>query len=154
MNKKDFLQEEVEKALNDIDFISRYKAIAEQYNRRDESFAFQNQQIIQIAEEIGFSIKHSKAKGFYYEEVDSGYTFKIGFTIRFNSFDFGFSIINDSKKIKSSSPWGFLVQLMSNGTDKVSKVMFRDLNEVRMILKAVFDIYDDLKKAVLNPTVV
>lgn len=154
MNKEDFLQKEVETALNNIDFIPRYKAIAEQYSKRDESFKFQNQEIIQIAEEMGVAIKYSKTKEFYYEETNSGFTFKIGFTIRFNSFDFGLSIINNDKMIKSSSPWGFLVQLMSDGTDKASKIMFCDLDEVKEILKAVFNIYADLKKAILTPTAV
>lgn len=150
MNKEDFLQEEIEQILRHIDFVSRYDGMSNKYNERDESFKFQNEDVLQVAKGMGHPMKYSKSKEFYLEEVLSGYKLNFGFTIRFNSFDFGLSVIHDERDIRSSAPWGFLVQLMSNGQKKVSKAMFRNINDIGSILKEAFSIYEDFKKELLT----
>ncbi|RED94073.1 hypothetical protein [Marinoscillum furvescens] len=149
MNKEDFLQGEIEQILKDIDFISRYDNMSNRYNKRDESFNCQNDSVLQIAKKIGHPINYSKSKEFYLEEDLSGFKLKFGFTIRFNSFDFGLSVIHEGRDIKSSAPWGFLVQLMTEGEKKVSKAMFKGYDDIESILQEAFSIYDDFKKGIL-----
>jgi hypothetical protein len=152
LNKEDFLQAQVEQVLLKMDFISQYKSISSSYKERDESFVFENDKIIEIASHIGYRIKYSKAKEFHLQEESSGFVFKFGFTIRFNSFDFGISITNEDKGIQTSAPWGFLVQLISDGREKVSKVAFKNYADIEGILRQAFKIYEDIKKGLLaNP---
>lgn len=150
MNKEDFLQEEIEQILESIDFISRYDNMSKKYNERDESFKFQNDKLLQIAENIGHPINYSKTKEFSSEEDLLGFKLKFGFTVRFHSLDFGLSVIHEGRAIKSSAPWGFLVQLMTGGKKKVSKVMFKDYDDIAGILQEAFSIYEDIKKGLLG----
>lgn len=150
MNKEDFLQSEVEHVLLKIDFINQYKSISSSYRERDESFVFANDKIIEIANDIGYPIKYSKAKEFHLREESSGFVFKFGFTIRFNSFDFGLSITNENRGIQTSAPWGFLVQLLSDGGEKVSKAAFKNYADIEGILKHAFKVYEDIKKGLLE----
>ncbi len=150
MNKEDFLQAQVEQVLLKIDFIGQYKSISNSYKERDESFVFENDKIIEIASHIGYPIKYSKAREFHLQEESNGFVFKFGFTIRFNSFDFGLSITNKNRGIQTSAPWGFLVQLISDSREKVSKVAFKNYAEIEGILSQAFKIYEDIKKGLLE----
>lgn len=150
MNKEDFLHAQVEEVLLKIDFINQYKSVSSSYNERDDSFVFEHDKIIEIANHIGYPIKYSKAKEFNIQEKSNGFVFKFGFTIRFNSFDFGLSISNEDRGIKTSAPWGFLVQLISDGREKVAKVAFKNYTEIEGILREVFKIYEEIKKGLLE----
>jgi len=150
MEKEDFLQFQVEQVLIEKDFINRYQLLADKFNTRDEGFKFDNNEILKIADSEGCSLKYSKSKEFHFEEKVGEYQFKYGFTIRFNSFELGLSIVNKKKGINSAAPWNFLVKLMTGGQLKVSRVSFRNYEDVRCIIRDVFSIYNDIKLGMLE----
>lgn len=145
MRKEDFLQSQVEQILIEVDFINKYKAMGDRFGVRDESFKINTSEVLTIANELGFSLKYSKSKEFYLTENIEGHQFSTGFTIRFNSFDFGLSIKNEAKGISSAAPWDFLVKLMTEDTVKVNRVCFRNYTDIKFILKDFFSLYEEIK---------
>jgi hypothetical protein len=150
MNKEDFLQPQIEQALIEIDFVSKYKRLGDRFNVRDEDFKTDYTEVLKIANELGHSLKYSKEKEFYLEENLGDYKFKLGFTIRFNSFDFGLSITNHLKGINSSAPWDFFVKLMTSGQIKVPRVSFKNYDDIKLILTDFFSLYDEIKNELAN----
>lgn len=150
MEKEDFLQPQVEQVLIEQDFINKYQLLASKFSTRDEDFKFDNNEILEIANSEGCLLKYSKSKEFHFEEKVGEYQFKYGFTLRFNSFDLGLSIINEKRGVKSAAPWNFLVKLMTGGQVKVPRVSFRNYEDVRLIVRDVFSIYNDIKLGILE----
>ncbi len=149
MKKEDFLQKEVEIALNKINFINRLESISTNFNTRDENFKIDNEQILKICSDLGITCKYSKGKDFYYNEIVSGFKFGIGFSVRYQSFDFGISIKNETLKIDSSAPLDLWVNLISNGEKETSRIKFENYYDVKEILNKIFNIYLDLKNELL-----
>lgn len=147
MDKRDFLPEKVELILQRIDFINRFQLISEGYGNVDDNFVFTTEEIKRIAIDIGYNLRYSRGKDFYYTEKIDQLEFTLGFMIRYNSFDFGMT----AKKpgFICGGPWHFLVDLLSNNTVKFNRIMFRNYDEVRDILKKVFLIYEDFKNEML-----
>jgi len=150
MKKEDFIQEDIELLLKDIDFITKYELISQKFRKSDESYKISNNEILDIAREIGFAVSYSKEKEFHLEEVHGNYQLKIGFTVRFNSIEIGFSIANEAKQIRTSAPWGLIVKLMTNGTQKIGKPKFENLTNLRGILEGVLSIYNDIKSGLIK----
>jgi hypothetical protein len=150
MNKEDFLQPPIEQVFIEIDFINKYKRLGDQFNVRDENFKMANTEVLKIAHELGYMLKYSKEKEFHFEEKLGDYRLKVGFTIRFNSFDFGLSITNHVKEIDSSAPWDFFVKLMTSDQVKVPRVCFRNYDDIKLILKDFFSLYNDIKVKLIN----
>jgi hypothetical protein len=150
MTKEDFLQPQMEQAFIEIDFVNKYKRLGDRFNLRDEDFKMDNTEVLKIAYELGYLLKYSKEKEFHLEEKLGDYRFKVGFTIRFNSFDFGLSIINDVKGIDSSAPLDFFVKLMTSGQVKVPRVCFKNYDDIKLILSDFFSLYKDIKTKLAN----
>ena len=87
---------------------------------------------------------------FFSEEVIGAFTFKLGFTIRFNSFEFGLSIINESIGKKSSAPWHLLIQLMTNWEKQGGVVAFRNYEDLEGILNHFVNICQNIKSDLLS----
>ncbi len=150
MEKQDFLQAPVEQTLDNIGFIDQYEIMSNQFNERDERFDFDNEKIIEYTNELGLPLKYSKSKEFFSEEVIDAFTFKFGFTIRFNSFEFGLSIINESIGVKTSAPWHLLIQLMTNWGKQGGVVAFRNYDDLEGILTHFVRICQDIKTDLLS----
>jgi hypothetical protein len=149
MNKRDFLQEPVENCLLQINFIERFRGLSNKFQIRDESFHIENEKIMSICKEFGFLIKYSKAKEFYITDKLNDFEFTFGFSIRFNSFDFGMSAKSENKNIFSSAPWHFFADLIDEN-NKINRLQFRSYSDLETILKDAFNIYKDFKAELIK----
>ncbi len=149
MNKEDFLQKPVEDCLDKIGFIKRFKQLSEVFNITDDVFEMEIDVVLQICKDLGLLIKYSKSKGFYVNEHIFDYDFTFGFTVKFNSFDFGLSVKNKDRNIFSAAPWHFLIDLMIENNN-IRRVNFRNYEDLKNILKVSFEIYDDFKKELVK----
>jgi hypothetical protein len=150
MKKEDFLQQEIEHVLNNIGFIDQYKLLSYKNNNCDDLFKYENSEILLIAKKIGCNLKYSKSREFYIVEKESGIDFNFGFSIRFNSFDFGMYIKSDKSKIETSAPWDFIVKLMTEDKVDFPRVAFRNYKDIEEVLRGFFAIYDSIKKETIN----
>lgn len=150
MEKQDFLQTQVEQTLDNIGFIDQYETMSSQFHDRDERFIYDKERVIKYTNGLGLPLKYSKSLEFFSEEVIRTFAFKFGFTIRFNSFEFGLSIINESIGIKTSAPWHLLIQLMTNWEKQGGVVAFRNYEDLEGILTHFVRICQDIKTDLLS----
>jgi hypothetical protein len=125
-------------AFIEIGFVNKYKRLGDRFNVGDENFKMDNKEVLNIANELGYSLKYSKGKEFHSEETSGDYRFKAGFTVGFNSFDFGLSITNEVKGLNSSAPCDFFIKLMTIGQVKVSRICFKNYDDIKLILSDGF----------------
>jgi hypothetical protein len=126
MNKNDFLQPIVESVLIKIDFINRYESLSNTYSNRDATFLFSNNEILAIANSIGYALKYSKSREFHLHDNQGKFLFGFGFTLRYHSLEIGWSVKNELLQIHSVAPWGFWVSLLTNDEKKIKMPMFSD----------------------------
>ncbi|WP_258097630.1 hypothetical protein [Marinoscillum pacificum] len=150
MEKQDFIQTQVEQALNRIGFIDHYEAMSNQFHERNESFIYDLERVVEYTRTLGLPLKYTKSKEFFSEEVIGAFTFKFGFTIRFNSFEFGLSIINESIGIQTSAPWHLLIQLMTDWGKQGGVVAFKDYEDINGILTHFVRICQSIKVELLR----
>ena len=146
MNKLDFIQPKVENVLYQIDFIKRLEAISLKFSSRDEKFQVESKVVIEICNELKLKFKYSKAKEYYLKEKVGDFDLEFGFSIRYQSFDFGITIKNPSLGINSSAPWDFFISLLTSDEKKIGRIKFRNYDDIREILINIFDIYNEIKK--------
>lgn len=150
MKKEDFIQPPVELALRRINFVDRFCLIANQHNVRNEEFTFETNDVIMICNELGYNFKYSKQRQFYFQEVCDDFRFNLGFTIKYQSIEFGIAIINEKSSINSASTFDFFIDLISDGEIKCGRLMFQNLKELKEILKEGFLLFEDIKDELLK----
>jgi hypothetical protein len=149
MKKEDFLQPDIEKILNSIEFVQRVRNLIEKYKPNGEKFTYDNNEVLSVAHALNAPFKYSKVKEFYIEEEAGDVYFTFGFTIRYDMIDFGMSIKNQKLGIFSGAPWLYFVSLI-NPSLKLTKPAFNSYPELSDILKEAFQIYSDFKHAVVE----
>jgi len=151
MKKEDILQPIVEIVFNKINFIERYKKLSNEYNSRDETFLYSKDEILNIGKIYNIDLTYSKSGGFLLKEQINGFFLSWGFSIRFHSCEFGFSVKKESLNIFSAAPWAYLVTLLSNDDlIKVGNPKFCNYGQIEGLLKEAFDIYQDFKSELLK----
>ena len=150
MTKVDFLQDIVEAALLRVSFIERCQSLSKRFDNSDDSFKWTNADVIAILRGIGYDFQYSDARGFYYEEKENGWDFRFSFDIRWNSIEFASGISNKALGIQSISPWLFWIELMNTEQVHVSLPGFKNLNELKGLLKEAAQIFEDIKKELLS----
>jgi hypothetical protein len=150
MTKTDFLQDIVEGALLKVSFIERCKSLSHKFNSSDDSFKWTSADVIGILKGIGYEFQYSNARGFYFEEKASEWSFKFSFDIRWNSIEFASGISNKTLGIQSTSPWGFWVELMTNEQVHVNLPCFENFNQLSDLLKDATQIFSDIRTELLR----
>lgn len=151
MNKENIIQPIVEDAFNAVDFIIRYKAISDKFILRKGDFAYTIDNILNIAKQLGIPLKYSESKKFHIREKIDNLDLNWGFSIRFNSFELGFSVKDISLNIFSAAPWGFLSTLLSNNDfNNIPNPKFSSYDDIENIIDEAYSIHKDFKLELLK----
>ncbi len=151
MKKEDLLQKEVEQLLIDINFIDQYQKLSDTYPRYADHFDYRAQDILEVGEQMGIHLKRYEVHEFFadYEELGE-FQFRIGLNAKYCIAEFHLWIVNEKRGINSGGSYGLLVQLLTDWRVRVKNPGFENTSELRNLLKDGFQLYDDIKKAVVE----
>lgn len=150
------LNVKVEQALIKIDFIERFKALSETYNdervppnRRLEYF--DGELIMDIISELGYlPIFNSKEKFFKIQEEKEGpFTFGVHLDFRYGICEIIW-VVKEGKTLLLGTPWTIFPREMINPKYIIKYPRFETYEDLDEILKIVFLMYEDFKKALIS----
>ncbi len=145
------LQEPIENALKKVNFIEKYRKLSEEFDKQNDSFVIQNDEMKSIAHECGLPVKIHNGNQFFTEFIErNGFQFRIGFTVAYNSFEFDITIRNEKLRINSGGSFDLLVQLISNWSANVKKVKYTSSKDVKAILAIVSKLFEEIKNQILE----
>lgn len=138
---------EIERVLQKIDFINRYKLICSNYELDiDERFKdYDNEEILKVMQKIGYIFKYNKKEDFFYNAENYG-NYKIQINI---SFKRGIVeliwVVWKNDELLTGSPLGVLARLLSKTNERIKSPNFSDYINLEQLLSDVFVLYEDFK---------
>lgn len=149
MTKEDLLPPELERILEDIEFVKKYKLIWEKYEIENESYYISDIEIISIFNKLGYKlVKRNKEQYFSDFFNEDKFCYRIGITIKYNIIHFDISIRNKLLNIRGGGGYGLLVQLMTNWQMPIKSPCFYNLNSFKNLSKDLIDLFEEIKSTI------
>ena len=149
MRKEDLLHQKIEQTLIDIDFVSKYQELSDNFRNTQTDYQYTTDQILSIGKENDLSLKAFKGEQYFTDYERCGETeFRFGLTIKHNIIEFDVSIENKAHNISSGGSYGLLVQLLTDWTKTIRKPGFNTYKEMKELIKEGIMLYKDIKFAV------
>lgn len=145
------LSPEIKDALENIDFINRYKNLSMKYDcDLDESFEdYDNKEVLRIFAELGYHARYDERENFFQivDEIPS-FQFRFNIRLRYGLLEFIWAVWKDGELL-IGDPWGMLKRLL--GTDESIRLpQFCNYDELKEVLEEAFGMYEDFKREVLT----
>jgi len=147
------LNTELKPALKNINFEERYKNLSEMYPYADQSFEkYSNEKVLLIFESLEHSFKFNKRENFFgYREKVEDYDFAFNISLKYGLTELIWSIHKNGKLMTLGGPWAVIIRLLNDGKkSNIKKPSFRNYEDLRLILKDSFEIFEDFKSEVLK----
>jgi len=138
-------------ALNQIDFLSRYRAISAKYQSElNIPVTFSESQITSIASKLDHKITFFKSENLYQLCEDIG-AFRINFKfcIKSGIIELIWAFYFQNEIVKIGTPWSLTVKFLGE-SDRITLPVVSNVNELSKALADIFSIYEDLKEEILK----
>ena len=149
------LHSKVKAALEKIDFIKRYEQVSNTYNKektpmRERLIYLDGEIVLDSFAQLGYNAYfESKEKYFWIEEVKIGtYTFSSNIILDRGMVDIVW-IVREGGNLILGLPIGEYSRLMIAPDYKIAKPIFGTYEDLDEILKSVFNLFEDFKKALV-----
>lgn len=143
------LPSEIRVALENIDFIDRYKNMSAKYDF-DEEFKYDNNEVLRIFNELGCYARYYKRENFFQivEEVPPC-QFKFNISLKYAHLEFIWVVRKDGELL-IGDPWDMLKRSLDGTGENVRAAGFRNYDELKEILEEAFLMYEDFKRELLS----
>ncbi|ANE87734.1 MULTISPECIES: hypothetical protein [Bacillus] len=146
------LEPEIKEVLEKIDFIQRYKALSKQFPDRENTFEnYENEKAIEVFESLGYKARFMKKENFFIVgEVKNKdfYTFRFNISLKYGLVEFIWSARYNGE-VRVGNSWDMFVKVLSNGSERLPAVCFHSYDELKEIMKIVFEMYEDFKRELI-----
>lgn len=133
-----------------IHFIERYRRMSDHYHfELKESFeAYDSAEVLRIIQELGYKASFNKKEKFFkIIEIVNVYKFQFVISLTYGAAEWIWSVWEHGE-LKVGATWGMLKQELDGREDeKVRKPIFRNYEELKLLLTEAFIIYEDFKEA-------
>ncbi len=149
------IDENLRSTLKTIDFISRYKALSEEYSfALNQSFEnYSNDNVLNIISSMGYSVKYIKNGNFFkIVELYGRYKFQFHLSLKYGVVELIWAVWHEAVILQIGGPWGMTKRLLDGEKeeDKVRLPVFRNYDDLQKILEDAFGIYEDFKKTLMD----
>ena len=150
------LDNRVEKALIEINFVERYENISKKYNRErtpkgQELDYFDGDFLMEIVELLGYKAQYDKRERFFHIDLEEIGHFRFGFHFAFESGRLELIwVVYEGDKVILGSPWTRYPRLMIVRDYIIKQPIISDYVDFRDIMKIAFDMYEEFKQAFLK----
>lgn len=146
------LKPEVKASLGKIDFVNRYRELYMKYTfGSNERFkTYDNNLVIDIFNDLGYSVSFDKKENFFkFVEDCSSYKFQINISMKVGHTEIIWAVWKNGE-LQMGVPWILLKSLMGNTDQNIKYPIFRDYQDLKIILKESFLMYEDFKRELLS----
>lgn len=144
---------EANRVLNNINFLERYLKLSSDFSfeLKDSLKSFSNDKVIDLIKSLGYEVRFFKREDYFsIVENISTYRFQFNLVLKGGFVEFIWGIWANEKPLESlSGPWGLIAESIGF-PGPIRKPIFRDYTDLSLILKTSFEIYDDLKRSLLE----
>lgn len=151
------LHGKVKSALEKIDFVKRYEQVSNTFNKektplRERLRYLDGEIVLDSLAQLGYNAHfESKEKYFWIEEAKIGtYTFSSNIILDRGMVDIVW-IVSEGGNLILGLPIGEYSRLMIAPNYKIAKPIFGTYEDLDEILKSVFKLFEDFKKAMVAP---
>ncbi|WP_051506964.1 hypothetical protein [Saccharibacillus sacchari] len=145
------LKPEVKKSLEKIDFISRYKKLYMKYSFSSaERFkSYDNSLVMDLFGELGYKVSFNKKENFFkFIEQKHSYKFQVNISLKAGHTEIIWALWRN-EALQIGIPWILLKTLMGDSDQNIKYPIFRNYEDLKMILKESFLMYEDFKEEIL-----
>ncbi|MEY8747006.1 hypothetical protein [Paenibacillus tundrae] len=146
------LKSEVRTSLKKIDFINRYRELYMKYTfGSDERFkTYDNNLVITTFKDLGLNVNFDKKENFFkFVEEFSTYKFQVNISLKVGHAEIIW-VVWKNGELQTGVPWILLKSLMGNTDQNIKYPIFRNYEDLKMILKESFLMYEDFKRELLS----
>lgn len=147
------LEPEIKDVLEKIDFIKRYKTLAEKFSNKENKLSnYENEKVINVFESLGYKARYMKKENFYIVgEVKNKdiYFFRFNISLKYGVVELIWSVRHNGV-VKAGDPWDMFVRLLSNDTERIPTIFFQSYVELKEIMKIAFEMYEDFKRELIG----
>ena len=147
------LKPEIKDVLGKIDFIERYKALAEKFSDRENKFSdYENEKVIEVFESLGYKARYMKKENFFIVgEVNDKdlYMFRFNISLKYGIVELIWAARHNGE-VRAGTPWDMFVRVLSNDTERVPTIFFHSYEELKEIMKIAFEMYEDFKRELIT----
>lgn len=146
------LHPKLKPVLENIDFLSRYRALHEKFPLIDGVMhACSNEEVLRVLESLGYKFKYAKKENFFgLKEVISNYAFTFNISCKYGVVELIWDIVLNGERLMLGGPWGLTCDLLLNDTCDIKKPAFKSCDELKDILQEALSIYEDFKKEAMK----
>ena len=142
----------VKKALENINFIDRYKSVSEKYSAErtlsDNRLRYiDGEEVIKIINECGYDALFDKEEKFFKinDESINEYIFRVHIIIKDGMIDLVW-VLKENDDLILGSPLSAYSRSLIDVSYRIKKPVISDYNDIEDILKLTFNMYEDFKK--------
>lgn len=138
--------------LENIDFLNRYKQLRAHFPNTDDGFEdYDNDEVLKIIQEIGYSAKYDRKEKFFgIKESIEEYVFTFNISCKFGLTELIWGLTKNNERLTLGGPWKLIGDLLLGDDCAIKKPAFRNYEELKAILQEAFVIYEDFKREVLQ----
>ena len=144
------------KIYKSIDFIKRYEALSKNFQFGDR-LDYSNDKVLSLIAKLGYKVKYIKNNNFFkIEEKINGYKFYLNICLKYSNVELivGATEIEKDQFITGSVFGGLYKDMKyAEGIDLEENIRdpkFRNYEDLEIILKEAFNIYEDFKNELLK----
>ncbi|MCM3329106.1 hypothetical protein M3641_20705 [Bacillus cereus] len=146
------LELEIKEVLEKINFVERYKALSEKFSNSETTFEnYENEKVFEVFETLGYKARYNKKADFFIvgevKNKDS-YAFRFNISLKYGVAELIWEACHNGE-VRAGDPWGIFIRLLSNDMGKVPVLYFHSYDELKEILKIVFEMYEDFKRKLI-----
>jgi hypothetical protein len=145
------LKPDIKIALENIDFIERYKNLSMKYAfDTNECFAsYENSEVLNIFSELGYKVTFNKSENFF-KVIEKTPLFKFQFNIslKYGLVELIWAVWKD-KTYYGGNAWVMMKRLLEGNDENLKDPRFRNYEDLKEILTEAFAIYEDFKREFL-----
>ncbi|MEK4520617.1 hypothetical protein NSQ95_16780 [Psychrobacillus sp. FSL W7-1457] len=147
------LEPEIRDVLKKIDFVKRYKNLAEKFSNKENKLSnYENERVIDIFESLGYQTRYMKKENFFIVgEVKNKdiYTFRFNISLKYGVVELIWSVRHKGV-IKAGDPWDIFARLLSDDTESIPTIFFHSYEELKEIMMIAFEMYEDFKRELIE----
>lgn len=140
----------LEKVLNKINFIERYKTLCRLNQFANNENRLEVEKVLEIIKEFGYSPRYNKSENFFkIVEKESPFQLQFNICVKYGNVELIWDILkNKSRLLFGLGGWSSVVDILTN--QRILMPKFRNYEDLREVLKVAFAIYEDFKKELLK----
>lgn len=150
------LNPRIKKVLIEIDFIRRYEELSNTFDGKKTPsnkrlIYIDGEEVMDTIQDLGYFSEFNSKEKFYKikEEQKEKYTFGFHIILYGGMVDLVW-VVREKDKQLLGAPWGTYSRRLIEPNYRIKKPIFGTYNDLEEILKVAFQMFEDLKKALMN----